>query len=73
MNELIKKVVASKEEALNSLESFIDTAKNLGYSQEDINTALDQLDEFPLDDDDLEEITGGFFSASAPKLNFTKL
>lgn len=72
MKELIKKVVASNEEALNSLESFVETAKKLGYAQEKIDKALDQLDGFPLDDEDMEEITGGFLIAHAPMENFTK-
>lgn len=59
MNEMIKKVIDYDEEALNSLEKFIDTAKGLGYSQEEIDEALEQVDGFPLDDDMLDEITGG--------------
>lgn len=73
MNELIKKVIAFNEEAVNSLENFIDTAKNLGYSQEEIDQALDQLDGFPLEDDDLDEITGGFMATLPHKNNFTKM
>lgn len=62
MNELIKKVLASDENALNSLDAFTGAARKLGYSQQEIDAALDLLDDFPLDDDQLEEIAGGFLS-----------
>lgn len=62
MNELIKKVLASDENALDSLDAFASAAGKLGYSQQAIDGALDQLDGFPLDDDQLEEIVGGYAS-----------
>ena len=34
----------------------------LGYSQQEVDAALDLLEDFPLDDDQLEEIAGGFVS-----------
>ena len=71
MNEMIKKVLASDEEALNSLEKFIDTAKKLGYSPEEIDEALEQVDGFPLDDDMLDEITGGYAIVNGVLQNFT--
>lgn len=62
MNELIKKVLASDENAMDSLDAFVGAARKLGYSQQQIDAALDELDDFPLDDDQLEEIAGGFVS-----------
>lgn len=62
MNELIKKVLASDENALNSLDAFVSAARKQGYSQQEIDAALDLLEDFPLDDDQLEEIAGGFVS-----------
>lgn len=69
MNELIKKVLASDENALNSLDAFVSAARKLGYSQQEIDGALDLLDDFPLDDDQLEEIAGGFFITQHSKAN----
>lgn len=60
MTELIKKVLASDENALNSLDAFVSAARKLGYAQQEIDAALDLLDDFPLDDDQLEEIAGGY-------------
>lgn len=71
MNEMIKKVIDYDEEALNSLEKFIDTAKGLGYSQEEIDEALEQVEGFPLDDDMLDEITGGYAIVNGVRQNFT--
>ena len=60
MKEILKKLIdAGKMEALNSLEEFKKAAAELGYSEEQVEDALEDFDGFPLDDDDLEEITGG--------------
>ena len=73
MNELIKKVLASDENALNSIDAFAGAARKLGYTQQEIDAALDQLDDFPLDDDQLEDIAGGCATVKAPRVNTTKL
>lgn len=74
MNELIKKVLASDENALNSPDAFVSAASKLGYSQEEIDAALDLLEDFPLDDDQLEEIAGGFVSVKpfTPNISMPK-
>lgn len=72
MNKLIKKVLASDENALNSIDTFAGAARKLGYTQQEIDAALDQLDDFPLDDDQLEDIAGGFATVKAPCVNTTK-
>lgn len=60
MKEIIKKLVeAGRAEALNSLEDFKKAAAELGYTEEQVEEALEDFDGFPLDDDDLDEITGG--------------
>ena len=60
MKELIKKLIdAGKPEALNSLEELKKAAGELGYTEEQVEDALEDFDGFPLDDEDLEEIAGG--------------
>ncbi|MCR4787436.1 MAG: hypothetical protein K5888_02515 [Lachnospiraceae bacterium] len=60
MKELIKKLIdAGKQDALNSLDELKKAAKELGFSEEQVKEALEGFSGFPLDDDDLEEITGG--------------
>ena len=60
MKELLKKLMeAGKQDALDSLEALTQAAKEIGYTQEQIDEALDGFIGFPLDDDDLEEIAGG--------------
>lgn len=67
MNEMIKKVIDSDKEALNSLEAFTKAALNLGYSQEEIDNALEEI---PLNIDELEEVAGGsWFGTRLPKTN----
>ncbi len=60
MKELIKKIIdAGKGNALDSLDDFKEAASGLGFSEEQVEKALDGFDGFPLDDDDLAEIAGG--------------
>lgn len=60
MKELMKKLMeAGRKDAFNSLDELIAAATELGYTEEQMNDLLDEFDGFPLDDDDLEEITGG--------------
>ena len=69
MKELIKKLIdAGKTAALNSLEEFKKAAGELGYSEEQVEEALEDFDGFPLDDEDLDEITGGAVSYVPPHL-----
>ncbi|MDO4332258.1 MAG: hypothetical protein Q4C58_06165 [Eubacteriales bacterium] len=70
MRELMKKLMeAGKADALNSLDEFMEAAKELGYTQEQVEEALDDFDGFPLDDDDLDEIVGGMTMHKAPMRN----
>ena len=60
MKELMKALLdAGKKDAFDSLEALTAAAKELGYTDEQINKAVADFDGFPLDDDDLEEIAGG--------------
>ena len=60
MKELIKKIIdAGKPEALKSLEELRRAAVSLGFTEEQVEEALEDFDDFPLDEDYLEEITGG--------------
>lgn len=60
MKELMKKLMdAGKKDAFNSLDELVAAATEIGYTKEQIALLLDEFDGFPLDDDDMEEITGG--------------
>lgn len=60
MKEILKKLIeGGKKDALNSLEEMTAAAKELGYSEEEVEKALEDFSGFPIDDDDLIEITGG--------------
>ena len=66
MKELIKKLIeAGRKDALNSLDELKEAAKQLGCTEQEIEKALEDLDGFPLDEDALEDITGGtgFYTA----------
>ncbi|MCR5402907.1 MAG: hypothetical protein K6E91_03700 [Butyrivibrio sp.] len=67
MKEILKKLLdAGKKDALNSLEEMTEAAKELGYSEDEVEKALDDFDGFPIDDDDLLEITGGLAYGGTP-------
>lgn len=60
MNELVNKLIEiGKQDALESKESALAAAIELGYSEEDARKMLDSFDGFPLDDDDLFDVDGG--------------
>lgn len=59
MDELIKKLQdAGKEDALQTEDALRNAMKELGYSDEEINGAVSEID-FPLDENELEEVAGG--------------
>ena len=71
MKELMKKLMdAGKTGAFESMGAFLAAAKELGISQEEIDEAIANFDGFPLDDDDLDEIAGGWIPRP-PMLNDT--
>ena len=58
MEELIKKLKdAGKLETIETEEDLRTAAKELGYSDEDVD---DFMSELPLDDDALDQAAGGF-------------
>lgn len=58
MKEIFKKLGDNgKKDALKSIDSFKTTAKELGYTEEEIENALH---DFPLSDDDIEGVAGGY-------------
>ncbi len=60
MKEIFKKLIdAGKRDALDSLEDMTVAAKELGYTEKEIEEALEGFEGFPLDEDDLLEIIGG--------------
>ena len=65
MEELIKKLAdAGKLETIKSEEDLRAAAKELGYSDEDIDNFMSEL---PLDDDALEQAAGGALGLLNPK------
>ncbi|MBQ7615296.1 MAG: hypothetical protein IJU77_09635 [Butyrivibrio sp.] len=70
MKEIFKKLIDSgKSDALDSLENMTNAAKELGYSEEEIDEALEGFEGFPLDEDDLLEITGGMGYSTISRMN----
>ena len=60
MNDLFKKLIDSgKTDAFDSLDDMKKAAAEFGYTDEQVEEALNDFSGFPLDDDDLEEIAGG--------------
>lgn len=60
MKELFEKLIAvGRADALESLESMKKAAAELGYTEEQIEKALSDVNGLPIDDDDLSEIAGG--------------
>lgn len=64
MKELFKKLLDSGSVgAFDSLDNMKKAAYELGYTEEQVEDALDDFSGFPLDDDDLEEVAGGRFKS----------
>ena len=60
MKEIFKKLIdTGKRDVLDSLEDMTVAAKELGYTEKEIEEALEGFEGFPLDEDDLLEIIGG--------------
>lgn len=61
MKELLKKLKENNRlDALESEETLQKAAAELGYTKEQIDTMLSELDGFPINDDMLDKITGGW-------------
>ena len=60
MNELLKKLIGSgRKNNLHSVDKLTMAAKNMGYSDQQIEEALGELGRISLDDDALEAVMGG--------------
>lgn len=60
MKELFKKLLKSGSiRAFDSLDKMKKAAYEFGYTEEQVENALNDFSGFPLDDDDLDEIAGG--------------
>ncbi|MCR1842627.1 hypothetical protein [Murimonas intestini] len=69
MKELIQKLKETNRlEALDSLESLQKAAGELGFTEEDVMKFMEDFKGFPLDDDDVEEITGGIGAPPASRV-----
>lgn len=61
MKELFKKLIAEgKTEAFESLDNLKKAASELGYTGAQIDEALKNFNGYPIDDDYLEDIAGGY-------------
>lgn len=72
MKELLKKIMerAENPETVDfSEEGIRKEAKELGYSEDQIETLFSNFDGFPLDEDDLDVVTGGRTSPKSSKRN----
>jgi hypothetical protein len=59
--EILKKLLEKDDiEAFSSKESLVKALKENGVSDDDIESTLASVEDFPLDDEDLDTITGGF-------------
>lgn len=62
MKELIKKLIQSgKEDALTSEDGIRTAAKEIGIPDSEVEEALRSLGKSPLDEEELAQVTGGFF------------
>lgn len=60
MKELFKKLLKSGDiSAFDSQDKMKKAAYELGYTEEQVENALNEFSGFPLDDDDLDAIAGG--------------
>ena len=60
MKELFKKLLKSGSiRAFDSLDKMKKAAYEFGYTEEQVENALNDFSGFPLDDDDLDAIAGG--------------
>ncbi len=60
MKEIMKKLFeAGKKEAFQSIDDFVKAAKEIGYSKEEIDAAMDDYEGLPLDDESLMLVAGG--------------
>ena len=60
MKELFKKLLKSGSiRAFDSLDKMKKAAYEFGYTEEQVEKALNDFSGFPLDDDDLDAIAGG--------------
>ncbi|MEG0091520.1 MAG: hypothetical protein RSA20_06840 [Oscillospiraceae bacterium] len=72
MKELLKKIMenAKKQNDVDLTEQGIrEAAKRLGYTDAEIETLFSNFDGFPLDEDDLDVVTGGRTSPKSSKRN----
>ena len=62
--EVLKKLLENDDiEAFSSKESLMKALKDNGVSDDDIESTLASVEDFPLDDEDLDKIAGGLGAA----------
>ena len=63
--EILKKLLENDDiEAFSSKESLTKVLKENGVAEDEIESTLAGVEDFPLDDEDLDIITGGFSSST---------
>jgi hypothetical protein len=70
--EILKKLLEDDNiEAFSSKENLKNVLKENGLTEEEIESTLAGIKDFPLDDDDLDTITGGLSSSTHIRFDIT--
>ncbi len=70
--EILKKLLESDDiEAFSSKESLTKVLKENGVAEDEIESTLAGIEDFPLDDEDLDIITGGLSSSTHIRFDIT--
>ncbi len=72
--EVLKKLLENDDiEAFSSKESLVNVLKENGVPDDQIESTLAGIEDFPLDDEDLDTITGGLAYARISKIDISEL
>ncbi len=70
--EILKKLLENDDiEAFSSKESLTKVLKENGVAEDEIESTLAGIEDFPLDDEDLDIITGGLTSGLRERADIT--
>lgn len=72
--EVLKKLLENDDiEAFSSKESLVNVLKENGVPDDQIESTLAGIEDFPLDDEDLDTITGGLGTSRCGRRDITEL
>ena len=72
--EILKKLLENDDiETFSSKESLVNVLKENGVPDDEIESTLSGIEEFPLDDEDLDIITGGLGANRCSRIDITEL